>query len=240
MRHRVATCAFVVVTIIGVGAAPAWSKKPHHKDHTKHHAEITPTPTPTPAAKPEEKVEQVEAVEAVEPTADQKTATPGAAGAGGADSPAPAKQDEPLGWFGIAAHLHSAMVHLPIAWLMLLLLTDLAAWGLGRRELTQAGLYLNGLALLSFIPAVATGLLRLTQLPQDPQNLEPAVLHRNIMYGCAALTAVLLGLRLLRKNELTGAVKWLYLALLALTVALVSLGGHLGGKLVFGDDFLPF
>ena len=227
------------ITMVGLICAlwtsPALAKK--HKHPAKHPAPAAAKHTPAAAPSPaEEKVEKIEEVEAVEPV-DAK----GETDAGGGDKPEGApKSDAPLGPVDYVGHLHSAMVHLPIAWVMLLLLVDVAAWGFGRMELASAGFYLNGLALVSFIPAAITGLVRVTQLAQDAESLAPALLHRNIMYGCAALCAALLGIRVKAHNKLDGPIKWVYLALLAITVGLVSFGGHLGGKLVFGDDFLPF
>ncbi len=229
---------FRTMTMVGLMCAlwtsPAWAKK--HKHHPKHTPAAAAAPASVAAPPPaQEKVEKIEEVEAVEPV-DAKS---GGDVVGGEKGGSP-KGDAPLGPVDYVGHLHSAMVHLPIAWMLLLLLVDAAAWGLGRKELETAGLYLTGLALVSFIPAAITGLVRVTQLSQDPESLAPALLHRNVMYGCAALCAVLLGLRVKSKNNLEGPLKWVYLALLGITVALVSLGGHLGGKLVFGDDFLPF
>lgn len=224
------------MTVVGVLCAlwttPALAKK--HR-HAKHPPPAAAAPAAAPVAAPAPAQEKVEEVEAVEPV-DAKPAE----GEAGANKEGTPKGDAPLGPVDYIGHMHSAVVHLPIAWMLLLLLVDGAAWGLGREELVTAGLYLTGLALLSYFPAAVTGLVRVTQLSQDPESLAPALLHRNVMYGCAALTAVLLGIRVRTKNVLEGPIKWVYLALLGITVGLVSLGGHLGGKLVFGDDFLPF
>ena len=70
--------------------------------------------------------------------------------------------------------------------------------------------------------------------------LDPIIKHRNVMLAALGCTVVALVLRLWRKNQLAGAVYYAYLGFLLVATALMSLGGHLGGKLVFGEDYLPF
>lgn len=150
------------------------------------------------------------------------------------------EDEEPPGPLETFSRLHPAVVHMPVAWLWLLFLTDIAALALGRRELLTAGIYLAVLTLLSFAPAVATGLLRLEHLPQDPAAMAPALIHRNIMLIGAGLCTVFLTLRLWRRNRLAGVTRWIYLLLVTATLFVITVGGHLGGKLVYGDDYLPF
>ena len=45
---------------------------------------------------------------------------------------------------------------------------------------------------------------------------------------------------LVRRNRIEGAVKWIYLGLIFVSASLVGLAGHLGGKMVFGESYLPF
>jgi len=145
--------------------------------------------------------------------------------------------EDQLGLIAIVGRMHPAVVHFPIAWLLLLSLVDFLALGLGLEELRKYGPYLLGLTILSFCPAATSGFLNYAEYG-EPNTL--AGLHRNLMLTAVGLCAVGLVLRLLGRNRLDGALKWVYLGLLGAAALTVSVGGHLGGKLVFGEDYLPF
>jgi uncharacterized membrane protein len=141
----------------------------------------------------------------------------------------------------IIGRMHPAAVHLPIGWILLLTLWELFVVLTRQRELESVGLYLGVGAALSTVPAIATGLLRAGQLPEDPATLDAIHDHRNIMFGA---TTVLVGAVLVRfcrrQGPLAGRRRIVYVALLMVASVLVGLGGHWGGKLVFGDNYLPF
>lgn len=216
----------MLVTVDGVAAKHRAHPLAHKNANLPRKAKKS---SPPPAGKAEEveEVEPVEAVEAVESTSsgDSKPAEVG---------------DETPGFMEVVSRLHPAVVHLPIAWVMLLFLADFGAFVLNRREVQAAGLYLSVLAFLSFFPSALTGLLRLEHLPQDPTAIAPALVHRNLMYVCCVLSGAMAGLRIWKKNELEGVLRWTYLAMVSVTFFLVGWGAHLGGRLVYGDDFLPF
>ena len=139
------------------------------------------------------------------------------------------------------SHLHAALVHLPIAWVLLLALCDATAL-LGRRyELLMPGLYLCGLSALSFIPAAATGLLRFSYLPHETAaDAAQGLLHRNVMYGAAFALSLCFAVRVWHRSRFEGRPLKVYLVMLMAAVGLTVAGGHLGGALVYGDDFLSF
>jgi hypothetical protein len=62
--------------------------------------------------------------------------------------------------------------------------------------------------------------------------------HRNWMLATAALVVIAAGLRLGRRNRLPGPWRWAYLGLIAAACGTLIWGGHLGGQLVYGQDFL--
>ena len=196
---------------------------PHVKHAKKAQSHASPAKK-SPATKAAD-VEEIEVLDAETPTQEDATSE---------------GDDTPTTLFGVMGRLHPALVHLPIAWTLLLCLVELIALARPQEGWRSAGLYLSILTWLSFLPAALTGLLRLEQLPQDPEALAPALLHRNIMYIAAGLASTVALLRVLAKNRLTGPRRLVYLALVCLTFALVGLGAHLGGKLVYGDDYLPF
>jgi uncharacterized membrane protein len=139
------------------------------------------------------------------------------------------------------SRLHAALVHLPLGWVLLLALCDATAL-LGRRyELMMPGLYLCGLSVLSFIPAGATGLLRFSYLPQaTAADAAQGLLHRNLMFGAAAALAICFAVRVRYREHFEGRPLQVYLLFLMVAVGLTLVGGHLGGALVYGDDFLSF
>ncbi len=168
---------------------------------------------PSPA---QEVIEEAESVEAVEEVAVE----------GGS------RVGELVGYF------HSAAVHMPIAWLVLLALVDVATFALRKGELLRLGFALLAITAASFVPAMLTGLARLENMALEPEALAPAVQHRNIMFICAAIVLAALALRWRKKNQLGGAPAYAYGALLTAATALVIIGGHLGGAMIFGDP--PF
>lgn len=143
------------------------------------------------------------------------------------------------GVFEILGNLHPMLVHMPIAWLFLLLLADVGGLILGRELPRRAGLPLLALTFLAMIPAVATGLMNAAHQSVEGDDLATLLLHRNLMFATAAVTAVALVLRAV-KRELPGALRVVYLLLIFAAVALISAGGHIGGEMVYGEDYLPF
>lgn len=223
-----------VVLTLAIGGAASARGRTHATSPGTAHLKAAGNKAALPAAPAAQ--DDVEEIEDIEPQANDNVAPAGAAkGAPGAD-----QDNRPHGLVEWISRMHAAMVHLPIAWTMLLCLTDIATFLLGRRELRKAGLYLAVLALCSCLPAAISGLWRLDHLPQEPAAVAPALVHRNIMYVSSALLATLVALRGWRRNELAGIYRAVYMALVAMVTTLVAFGAHLGGALVYGDDFLPF
>ncbi|MBI5508811.1 MAG: DUF2231 domain-containing protein [Deltaproteobacteria bacterium] len=137
--------------------------------------------------------------------------------------------------------MHPALVHMPIGWIVLLLLFELAVIAARRRDLEPAGLYLALAALASTVPAIVSGLLRAGELPADLATQAQILRHRNVMLVVTVILATAVTVRLFhRRPPLSGYWRLLYLGLLLMSTALVALGGHYGGKMVYGEAFLPF
>jgi hypothetical protein len=64
--------------------------------------------------------------------------------------------------------------------------------------------------------------------------------HRNlnIVSAILCLGALLLGYP--KRESLRGPRRWFYIGLLVAAAIIVLIAGHLGGKMVFGENYLPF
>ncbi len=140
----------------------------------------------------------------------------------------------------LAGRMHPALVHFPIGWIALVVLLDLLTIVLGRRELEAAGLWALFLGVLAFIPAAATGLLRAYYLTVSPGIYYPVETHRNLAFLVFLICFAALVLRFKSRKKFTGTVQWVYLALMVTAAGLIGFVGHLGGKMVYGENFLPF
>jgi uncharacterized membrane protein len=173
--------------------------------------------------------EEVEVIEELDDVEELAGATPGTV-----EKRASLEFGEMVGRF------HPALVHVPIAWLLLLFIVDAGALVFRRRGWERAGLLLHIGTLISFVPAMLTGLIRASHVVLDESQLTTLNLHRNLNIAVVALVVVALAVRLKRRNHLGGVVKLAYLVLVLTSVALVSVAGHIGGKMVFGENYLPF
>ena len=137
----------------------------------------------------------------------------------------------------LVGKLHPLSVHLPIGWLLLLVLVEFA--GLGWPQARAAGLPLAALTLFAFLPAIATGLLRAASYTPGTGATD-AQTHRNLMLGALTLLALALGVRVTKEFSQRRLGRGLYLGLVATSCGLMVLGSHLGAKLVYGAHYLPF
>lgn len=134
------------------------------------------------------------------------------------------------------AHLHPMVVHMPIAWLLLLVLLEWAlVWRPGFVTDT-ARVSLWALTMLSFLPALGTGLLfsEFVYEGSSEEVLAPILDHRNEILLSAGLLALGWLVRR-RRPEGPATALVLSLAMIAMTI-----GAHSGGLLVYGEDYFPF
>jgi uncharacterized membrane protein len=148
--------------------------------------------------------------------------------------------EKAIGFWEILGRLHPAVVHFPIGWLMMVVIIDMVAFILGKDEWASWGLYVLIGTVLSFAPAIFTGFLNASSLSPDSPSLSLMETHRNLNLLVAVLCAAALVLRIKKGNALEGGSKWSYLGLILISAALLALSGHIGGKMVFGENYLPF
>lgn len=157
-----------------------------------------------------------------------------------AEAPAAKAPGQATTTLNLLGRMHPMLVHFPIGWLLLLMLIDLAAFWFKREDFATMGLYLLIGTMLSFFPAIIAGFLRMDELTGDVNVPAVMKLHRNLILATAVLTAAALALRLSKRNRLCGFWKVGYFGLTTAATLLMSVAGHLGGKLVFGENYLPF
>jgi len=173
--------------------------------------------------------EEIEVVEVVEIVEEVQPATPAASGS-----------EQELSVLEIFGRLHPALTHLPIGWLLALLLVDAGAWLLRRSSWEEWGRYLLYGTVLCFVPAIISGLLRADALPQQGEIAGLLATHRTLIFVMAGLTLTALVLRTISRNRLQGAIKLAYLGLIGAACLLIAVAGHYGGMMVYGTSYLPF
>ena len=148
----------------------------------------------------------------------------------------PDKKAELSAW---VSRWHPLCAHFPVAWLVLLWIIDFYGllWLRGRR-FDAVGYWLAPSVVASFVPAMGTGFLRLRAFSQDLDTIDLALDHRNLMLAAFFSLVIAVFLRIKYRNHFDGKDRYLYFAFVTLAVGFTMYGGHLGGELVFGEDYL--
>jgi len=140
----------------------------------------------------------------------------------------------------ILGRLHPAFVHFPIAWLFMLFVTEIIAFIYNKPTWHKAGFYMLIILVLSFIPAVTSGLVDASLHDMDAAEHSIMVTHRTINFIVTGLVVLALVLRLAKRSELKGALRGTYLGMIIIATVMIMISGHLGAKMVFGSNYLPF
>ncbi|MDQ6601641.1 MAG: DUF2231 domain-containing protein [Chloroflexota bacterium] len=126
--------------------------------------------------------------------------------------------------------LHPAIVHFPIALLIVSVVLDAFGVGFRRASLTQAGFYTLIGGSLGATAAVLTG-------PEHDAKDAAAltILHRHELFAALMVLCclILVGMRLGNVNGLYGAGAGGYLALGVVLIVCIVLTGYFGGQLVY-------
>jgi uncharacterized membrane protein len=163
-----------------------------------------------------------------------RAATPGHAAA---DVPAPTRQRPWWGWL-LLGRLHPMVVHFPIALLTVAALVEVLHVVRRRPVPSEAGTYCLAFGVVGALAAVCLGTLNAGH--QTVTGEAARALERHQVMGwismIAATAALATGVRARRARQARTAVT--YVVLVIATSAVVSATGHLGGGLVYGEDYL--
>ena len=253
------------VALVSMFAVPHHHAPAHHPHARSHQLRTTgakgaPPSTPAKvapaqeAAPDDDDVEEVEDVEAVDPVA---AVAPDAQGPkasgqaqgfaeehvfGGVAPDANAKITTAAGFAAALGHMHAAFVHLPIAWVLLWALVELLSLISENRALNPSALFLGFLTLLSYAPGALSGMCRLDELASVTKGYETAeaLVHRNLIFASAGILGVCMVLRLINWRWPNMFCRLLCLMGVVAACVLTSYSAHLGGRMVYGADFLPF
>ncbi len=96
------------------------------------------------------------------------------------------------------------------------------------------------LALLSFIPAIVSGLgMASTHTSASSEFVERMLLHRNLNIAAGVVLLSALVVRIKFGLVVGGKTRLVYLALVLAAAGLMGYGSHLGDEIVWGEGFLP-
>lgn len=149
---------------------------------------------------------------------------------------APAAAQKTFLWRPFLAPFHAVVLHFPIGFLTMVCVLELyRIWRPSEalKPVTKLTLWLS---LLSGIAAAALGILRATGGGYEVHEVES---HR--WTGIAVVAVMLLALVLQRgafRNETRRIIMFAYRGLLAVTLALLVIAGHIGGNLTHGSKYL--
>ena len=153
-------------------------------------------------------------------------------------APAPQKRTPELDVGTLIGRFHPALVHFPIAWLLLLALFEWYAALSRRGDLDRLGMGLLTLTVVGLVAAATTGFILAGA--HGLEQTAAVILHRNVELVAASSVVVAFVLRVARPTSFNGVVRWVYVALVSGGALVCLYGGHLGGKMVFGEAYLPY
>lgn len=178
-------------------------------------------------AQQDEPADVAETVEEIEEIGDVEVVTPEA-------------RVEKAGLFQAVGKFHPVVLHFPIAWLILLVIVE-AVFLSGRAvELNRWGFALLVITLLSFVPAIVTGLgIASSHGNAAREFVEKMILHRNYNIAAGVVLLGALAVRAVIGQDAGPKARTGYLVLVLAAAGLMVFGSHLGGEMVWGEGFLP-
>ena len=129
--------------------------------------------------------------------------------------------------------VHPLIVHFPIALLLTATALDLIAVLMKRPNLHRIALWNLGLGTLGAAAAVATGLRAQEIAKHSFEIWEVMEIHERLGVTTLILAIMILSWRLKRRDQLTRRARLLTLGVMLVMCTTVSVGGYLGGRLVY-------
>jgi uncharacterized membrane protein len=136
-----------------------------------------------------------------------------------------------------AGQLHPAVIHLPIAMLLVAALAEVLRWWKPGPFLENVAAFNLHIGALTAVPAAAMGWWLAAAEGVGPELATTLLWHRWLGISVAVLSVALVGVWHRNRIHPGTALLRLYRAGLILGAGLVSITGHLGGTLVYGLDW---
>lgn len=171
-------------------------------------------------------------------TPDQPPSQPPAAQQAGATSGRTSLNDQPLSVGRLVGRMHPAVIHFPVAMLMVAILAEVLLIITGRASFRTVVLFCIIVGTLGSLAAVATGWMLAEHAGYASSTNEYFICHQRLGFVTTGLAIVTLGLyaRSIRANQ-SNVWRWLARAALLAVAVISSLTGHFGGVLVYGPVF---
>lgn len=139
-------------------------------------------------------------------------------------------------WRPFLAPFHAVVLHYPIGFLTLAFILEIYAWRRPSRELQRVTTLVILLSLVSGVVAATLGLMRAESGGYEARSL---ALHRNFGLSIPLLTLVTLLFQVgWTRDTSRRLARWAYRAGLTGTLVVLIIGGHLGGNLTHGSQYL--
>ena len=129
--------------------------------------------------------------------------------------------------------VHPLIVHFPIALLLTALVLDLLAVARKRPAWHRIALWNLALGTLGAAAAVATGLQAEDVAKHSFEIWQIIELHKRLGITTLILGMMVAGWRLAHRDQLTPRARFLTLAATVIMASTLSIGGYLGGRLVY-------
>jgi uncharacterized membrane protein len=129
--------------------------------------------------------------------------------------------------------LHPVMVHFPIGLLIVALILEIVSWRKKDKSF-RSGIYV--VLIIGVVSAVLSCLFGLLLKSQDDYNSDTLTIHQ--WTGIATAALAILTLYLFKRSGSNARLLRVYRSFLLLSVAGVSIAGHMGASLTHGADYL--
>ena len=129
--------------------------------------------------------------------------------------------------------VHPLIVHFPIALLLTATTLDLIAVLMKRPNLHRIALWNLGLGMLGAAAAVASGLRAQAVAKHSFEIWEVMEVHERLGITTLILAIMVLSWRVKHRDQLTRRARLLTLGVMLVMCTTVSVGGYLGGRLVY-------